>query len=85
MKLYVEMSEKEYEKFKQFTNGNYVKPSGNREDICLYLEKSGFKYADCSTDTDRISGKITATINFQKGNTTVLIVQRNLQKYEEEE
>ena len=85
MKLYVEMSEEEYGKYKRFSNGNYAEPSGEREDIYRYLFKSGFKEVRNSAVTfiDPISGDISASIKFEKGDTMVEIVQGNVQKYEE--
>ena len=85
MKLFVEMTEEEYEKYKRFSNGDYAEPSGKREDIYRYLFKSGFKEVRNSAVTfiDPISGDISASIKFEKGDTMVKIVQGNVQKYEE--
>ncbi len=84
MKLFVEMSEEEYERYKQFTNGDYVEPSGKLEDVYRYLLKSGFKEAKESAKSfiDPTIGDITATLEFKKGNTKIIVKIEKMKREE---
>lgn len=84
MKLFVEMSEEEYERYKQFSNGDYVEPNGKLEDIYRYLLKSGFEKDEKSIKgfIDPITGDMTANLEFRKGNTKIIVVREKVRREE---
>lgn len=84
MKLIVEMTDDEYERYKQFANGDHVEPSGKLDDLYRYLSKSGFEKDTKSVKgfIDPITGDITATLEFKKGNTKIIVMREKMKREE---
>ena len=86
--MFVEMSEEEYERYKQFSDGDdgncYAKASGKLEDLYDYLLKSGFEKVEKSIKgfIDPITGDMTASLEFKKGNTTIVVTREKVTRGE---
>ena len=76
MKLFVEMSDKEYEEYQQFLNGTH--PSQEQVDIksmsvLRYLELKGFAQKGHGETYDIASRRNVGVVEFEKDNITVMV------------
>ena len=76
MKLFVEMSDKEYEEYQQFLNGTH--PSQEQADIksmsvLRYLELKGFAQKEYDETFDIASRRNVSIIKLEKDNITVMV------------
>ena len=71
MKLYVEMTDEEYEKYKDFLDGKYVK-SGEQIGISEYLEATGYKCVKRMSLNDHMHDP-TEIVIYEKDKTEITI------------
>ena len=70
MKLFVEMDEERYEKYKQFLNGELV---SKKIEITKFLEETNFTLTNTTKSNDIVSGRNFIQKNYERDDIQVVV------------